>query len=99
MHTWIALDSDDSWRARYDKHARLAEFPQPLYVLAGPGFYDVERFLLISDTAWTPETVRATLTEIYGPIEAWDDDPTDQTRYAKWVQTWLHQLSLAGSRS
>lgn len=54
MHTWIALDADDSWGARCDKHQRWDDFPQPVYVLAGPGLYETERFLLVSDAPWTP---------------------------------------------
>lgn len=89
MHTWIALDADDSWGARCDKHQRWDDFPQPVYVLAGPGLSETERFLLVSDAPWTPDAVRATLAELYGPAETWTDDPQVHQMYTAWLHTWL----------
>ena len=96
MTKWIALDVDNSWSERLDKLNRLTTFPQPLYLLPGPGLFEEERFILVSDAPWTPERVQETLADIYNCEEvnlSYADEETPYP-YDAWVNKWLDLLAV-----
>ncbi|SMC08052.1 hypothetical protein SAMN00768000_3619 [Sulfobacillus thermosulfidooxidans DSM 9293] len=96
MTTWITLDADDSWASRQDKAQRWNTLPQPCYVLAGPGLYAEEAFLLISDTPWTLPLLQDTLKRLYDPADVAED--FDEPRYTQWLAHWTDTLSCATPR-
>lgn len=97
FRTWIALDADNSWRERCDKLERWASFPQPCYVLPGPGLWPDERFVLISDTPWTADTVRDTLASLYELEDVLTDEDLSANTYAAWIDAWLAEFDPDGA--
>ena len=96
MHThWIAFDRDDRWRDRCDKLDALAQWTDagPLYLLAGPGLFSDERFLLISRIPWTAALVRETLADINASDPTDPDSPEFRQEHAQWVSRWLAQIT------
>lgn len=87
---WMALDAEDEWTSRLAKLAWMNTWPQPCYVLSGPGFHSDERLVFISDEPWTDKAVQAALAEIYG---FGDDEPQDSDpAYTAWVRQWMNHL-------
>lgn len=96
----ITLSDEDSWDARRDKLDRLLHFPQPIYVLTGPGTSPGTQYLLVNDAPWTPKVLVALLEELDPRDEAealWQEseDPHVNGRYSAWLQTWRDRLVIS----
>ncbi len=96
----ITLSDEDSWHARMDALNRFQEFPQPLYVLAGPATTEGVQYLLVHQVPWTPESLVALLEDLEprDQVQAlWDqmEDPRAHGGYDAWLQEWRDRLVVS----
>jgi len=91
---WITFDPNTTWNELQDIANRFAEFPQPLYTLPGPSYYDHEQFILLSNQPFTKDIITNILDEIYPPedIAEAENESIDDIQYTNWINTWLAKL-------